>query len=801
MRPPRFVSFALCLAALSCTPSATPELTDASYLAERALTQLNTGWCATRVLDRHAFDRSTAMLSEPSREAAWLRLEILAGAARGEGVGEALREALERERDGAATAGPYAGLAFGEVGMWTQGADDVRRVIASTAAALDVWALALPSHFDEPTWAAPLDCGPRRTLAQARAWARLRLGTLALTGQRCEEAERHFDEGLRILELAGQAPDIHGERSVSALLLNNWSEKEMHCGAPRSQALERRRQAFRWASDVGASDSLGIISAGLAFMHAEDPDADAADPEIALAAHRAVDYLGRRVRKAGAAPPPALMATLAKAIALQASYAAAVEGPLELTSSAATLAWASTVASLSEAVYTRITVHYLAARTYLARDDVAAASAAYAAMLDEITRLWSALGSTGDQRDLFAHLQAWIAMALTHAYRTDDAALAFSAMERSKDAALLSRVQQRSGSDPTAASADWRIPWPEPVTLAEAQAALSENEAVLHLDRLHGNFGTVALVATRHRAVMRSLPQGDHEARGLEWAQALAKSAPEAGALGKSLVEGLLAPVVAELATTEVDSLWVSARGALHSLPWAALPMGERDVWVDRFAISLAPSVSAVLAARRAPPPTSAGRAAPAILVDLSLFDKAAEAERFQAPGWPSPTVFARASELTAPLVAPVLVLKGHGRYDALLPAASTIQLTPGASSDGLLTLGEAARLDLSCTVAVLSACESARGEPAPGDQIDSFARAFLAAGAQSVVAPSIPVPTRASDRLNEQLYGGLTSGATVAQALRAAQQALRASGEHQAAAHWAFFTLTGDPDAVLELR
>jgi CHAT domain-containing protein len=103
--------------------------------------------------------------------------------------------------------------------------------------------------------------------------------------------------------------------------------------------------------------------------------------------------------------------------------------------------------------------------------------------------------------------------------------------------------------------------------------------------------------------------------------------------------------------------------------------------------------------------------------------------------------------------------------------------LTRSAADDGVLTMSEAQQLKLSARLAVLSACDTGRGERIVGEGALSISRAFLLAGADAVVVSLWPVDTAATTQLMVALYDKMAKGATAANALQAVKlEMMRAS-------------------------
>ena len=126
-----------------------------------------------------------------------------------------------------------------------------------------------------------------------------------------------------------------------------------------------------------------------------------------------------------------------------------------------------------------------------------------------------------------------------------------------------------------------------------------------------------------------------------------------------------------------------------------------------------------------------------------------------------------------------------------------------------MLTAQDVYGLNLAADLVVLSACRSASGTVA-GDGVATFARAFLYAGAASLIASVWDVADEPSNRLMPDFYQAWLGGATKAAALRQAQLRLLADlrrgrvrvatpigpvvvPEHPV--FWAGFALFGEPD------
>ena len=118
-------------------------------------------------------------------------------------------------------------------------------------------------------------------------------------------------------------------------------------------------------------------------------------------------------------------------------------------------------------------------------------------------------------------------------------------------------------------------------------------------------------------------------------------------------------------------------------------------------------------------------------------------------------------------------------------------------AEDGLLTAEDVTGLDLLDTeLVVLSACETGLGEVRVGEGVFGLRRAFVLAGAKTLVMSLWKVPDEQTRELMEDFYHRILSGQPRADALREAQLALRA--KHPEPLYWGAFICQGDPGRFL---
>jgi CHAT domain-containing protein len=128
-----------------------------------------------------------------------------------------------------------------------------------------------------------------------------------------------------------------------------------------------------------------------------------------------------------------------------------------------------------------------------------------------------------------------------------------------------------------------------------------------------------------------------------------------------------------------------------------------------------------------------------------------------------------------------IVHLAVHGYFDTEFPWFSGLVLSNTAEGDtGFLNQAEITTLKLNAEIVFLSACETAKGRFVKADGIRNTARAFLLAGARSVVATQWGVTEDAAPIVTETFYQHLFAGESPEQALREAKIALI---EHRAGA------------------
>jgi CHAT domain-containing protein len=138
-----------------------------------------------------------------------------------------------------------------------------------------------------------------------------------------------------------------------------------------------------------------------------------------------------------------------------------------------------------------------------------------------------------------------------------------------------------------------------------------------------------------------------------------------------------------------------------------------------------------------------------------------------------------------------------HALIDEERPARSGIVLSTATDSkeDGALQMGEVMRLKLNADLVTLSACRTGLGQLLRGEGMIGLTRAFLYAGSESVMVSLWNVNDIATASLMKAFYKNLKQGLNKDEALRQAKLEL-IHGRQQAWRHpyyWAAFVLVGD--------
>lgn len=134
-----------------------------------------------------------------------------------------------------------------------------------------------------------------------------------------------------------------------------------------------------------------------------------------------------------------------------------------------------------------------------------------------------------------------------------------------------------------------------------------------------------------------------------------------------------------------------------------------------------------------------------------------------------------------------------HAVLDERTPLGSALLLAPEGNAGKLRAWEIFDTMETDADLVTLSACDSALGREVTGEGLAGLTRAFLSAGARSVVATLWRIEDESARDLMVRFYQQLRDGKPRAEALAAAQQALASGGRFRHPSYWAGFVLMGD--------
>ena len=112
---------------------------------------------------------------------------------------------------------------------------------------------------------------------------------------------------------------------------------------------------------------------------------------------------------------------------------------------------------------------------------------------------------------------------------------------------------------------------------------------------------------------------------------------------------------------------------------------------------------------------------------------------------------------------------------------------------DYILKMSDVQASNLRARLVVLSCCHSGRGRILKGEGVVGIARAFLAAGARSVLVTLWEIDDEATMVFMKSFYQHLKEGKTASAAVQQSMKYLRESEEYSEMRYWAPFQLIGD--------
>jgi CHAT domain-containing protein len=287
---------------------------------------------------------------------------------------------------------------------------------------------------------------------------------------------------------------------------------------------------------------------------------------------------------------------------------------------------------------------------------------------------------------------------------------------------------------------------------------------------------------------------------------------PKAGRpISDDLYKWLIEPVEKDIAGKK-HLVIVPFRPVL-TVPFQALAADvESPYLIEQFAVSYAPSVSALLAMRkRGNSVRGPGRADRLQVLALGGAKFTRDLEDLPESGPEADAIaktfgdrarILKADQATRPELlkhiasARFLHFATHGEVNPRRPLFSALAVTPtDEKDDGRLYAHDVMNLELTAELAVLSACDSGRGREYRGEGTVGLAWAFFVAGTPAVVVSQWKVSDVATADLMREFYTRLRAGTdpSKAEALRQASLTLLKGKKTNHPMFWAPFVLIGD--------
>lgn len=340
-----------------------------------------------------------------------------------------------------------------------------------------------------------------------------------------------------------------------------------------------------------------------------------------------------------------------------------------------------------------------------------------------------------------------------------------------------------------------------PLELAKRlRAGLAPDQALVGYHLLPEHLLVLTLSRAKSSATLVPLDSRAFAARVSALHEALANPASkDVGSRLLSIGSVLLEPVSSLLQGKR--RLFVLPDGVLHTLPFDVLPGRNGKPLLESVSVTVLPSAEGLL---RAPRKASAEARLfaladpvypqqPATLGAASL--EIAQATQRGAKGIPALPETREEVSAIAELFARKTVLLGgearesvvkstdlsayshvhfatHGVLAYELPNVTepALILSGESGEDAFLTASEASGLRLNADVCVLSACNTGSGKVLNGEGVLGLSRAFLLAGARTVVVSLWPVASEATKDLMIRFYTHVKAGKPKAEALRLAK-------------------------------
>jgi CHAT domain-containing protein/cytochrome c-type biogenesis protein CcmH/NrfG len=272
----------------------------------------------------------------------------------------------------------------------------------------------------------------------------------------------------------------------------------------------------------------------------------------------------------------------------------------------------------------------------------------------------------------------------------------------------------------------------------------------------------------------------------------------------KQLYQTLITPIASDLPSNPAQPVIFLPQGELFLVPFPALQDPKNNPLIAKHTLSTAPSIQTLQLthdkAKLTKPSNQnlvVGNPTMPIFQNTQLADLPGAKNEAIAIGKLLNTEPLLGNQATKAQVlaqmpnAAIIHLATHGLLTPIngdIPGA--IALAPNGTDNGFLSAREIFDLKLTANLAVLSACDTGRGE-ITSDGVIGLSRSFIAAGVPSVIVSLWAVNDDSTNVLMSNFYRNLKTNPNKAQSLR--QAMLTTMKQYPDPKYWAAFTLIGE--------
>jgi len=448
----------------------------------------------------------------------------------------------------------------------------------------------------------------------------------------------------------------------------------------------------------------------------------------------------------------------------------------------------------SDASYDNLWAHEGMGRAYLAMGKRKEARDAWLAALDDSESIRARFRSDEFKTGLFSDVQTVFEETIALVVDDGDYPLGWTLSERSRSRALLDVVRNRLASNVDEAQLNGRT-----LSLDEVRGTLKPGEAIVEFHGLPDRMIAWVVRADGLQGFTLPIKRRDMTLAVTDFRNAIIRGRPQALTYGAKLDALLIQPI----GVRPNERLVIVPNGSLHYMPFQAL-RDPQGFLIQRHALALAPSASvAVQLVRRQQ----------RIASNLVAFGNPRIAPEFDLPGAEAEVraigpLFARNETFVRGDVtrkafsdnAPegrIVHVATHAQADTIDPLHSRVLFAPATQpADGPDPMLAEDIYNLkfdSVALVTLSACETALGRIARGDEIMGFTRAFFYAGASALLVSMWPVADESTALTMRTFYGSLTKGEEAIDAMRDAQLAVLSNSRFAHPFYWAPFDLMGN--------